>query len=117
MPVPRVLDGRKVSKITAFLFHAGGDDDPLPLRANSDRSSVGSYVLGPGFLFDDNSIDEGASSLEEMRRLTSREPRNAERIAPYLGGEELNTDPQQNPCRYVINFGEVSESEAGGAVV
>lgn len=52
-PVPRRLDGREVEIISAFLFHAGGDEDPAPLAANADRSFQGSIVLGMGFTFDD----------------------------------------------------------------
>jgi hypothetical protein len=106
------LDGHDVPLITAFLFHAGGSEDPRPLASNANRSSVGSYVLGSGFLFDDESVRDGASSLEDMRRLTTREPRNAERIFPYLGGEELNSHPRQCPRRFIIDFGEMTEVEA-----
>lgn len=101
------LDGRSVEQITSFLFHAGGNDDPLPLAANADKSFVGSYVLGMGFTFDDTEKRGVASSLDEMRRLIEINPRNAERIFPYLGGEELNDSPTQLHHRYVINFGDM----------
>lgn len=106
------LDGRDVSQITAFLFHAGGNADPVQLRSLAGRSFVGSYVLGSGFLFDDDAIRDGASSMDDMQRLVQKDPRNAERIAPYLGGEELNTHPCQRHRRYVIDFGEMLEAEA-----
>ena len=35
---PRRLDGREVDTITAFLFHAGGHDDPARLAANAGKS-------------------------------------------------------------------------------
>ena len=42
---PFDLDGRPESPIiTAYLFHAGGHDDPEKLRANAGKSFVGSYV-------------------------------------------------------------------------
>lgn len=100
----RVLDGRKVEQITSFLFHAGGNDDPLPLVANAGKSFVGSYVLGMGFTFDDTEKKGVTNSLDDMRRLTSHNPRNAERIFPYLGGEEINDSPTHAHHRYVINF-------------
>src|SRR5262249_21128633 len=50
---PAELDGRKVPIITAFLFHAGGHDDPAPLRSNLDKSFQGSVIRGMGFTFDD----------------------------------------------------------------
>jgi hypothetical protein len=32
------------------------------------------------------------------------DPRNADVIFPYMNGEDLNSDPEQRPSRYVINF-------------
>ncbi len=39
-----------------------------------------------------------------MRRLIAKDPRNAERIFPYLGGEEVNTDPRHAHRRWCIDF-------------
>jgi hypothetical protein len=108
--VPMVLDGRPVEKITAFLFAKGGHDDPHVLVANKNKSFQGSIVLGMGFTFDDSNPD--ATSIEEMHRLIEKDPRNAERIFPYIGGEEVNSSPTHAHHRYVINFGEMSEVEA-----
>ncbi len=104
------LDGRATSKITAFLFHAGGNENPSVLLANANKSFVGSYVLGMGFTFDDSNPD--ATPIAEMHRLIAENPRNAECIFPYIGGEEVNSSPTHAHHRYVINFGEMSEAEA-----
>ncbi len=108
--IPILLDGRPVEKITAFLFPKGGNDDPKVLLANANKSFIGSFVLGMGFTFDDTNTD--ATSIEEMHRLIEKDPRNAERIFPYIGGEEVNQSPTHSHHRYVINFGEMSEDEA-----
>jgi hypothetical protein len=42
----------------------------------------------------------------------AKDPRNAERIFPYIGGEEVNASPTHAHHRYVINFGEMDEAEA-----
>lgn len=105
-----ILDGKPVDKITAFLFHAGGHEDPKPLVANAGKSFIGSYVLGMGFTFDDSNPD--VTSIEEMHRLIEKDPKNAERIFPYIGGEEVNSSPTHAHHRYVINFGEMTEDEA-----
>ncbi|WP_318670660.1 type IIL restriction-modification enzyme MmeI [Nostoc flagelliforme] len=47
-----------------------------------------------------------------MYRLIEKNPRNAELIFPYIGGEEVNGSPTHTHDRYVINFGEMSEDEA-----
>ena len=100
----RQIDGRDVERITAFLFHRGGHDDPVRLKANAGKSFVGSYVLGMGFTFDDSDTNGVASPLDEMRRLIERDPRNQEVIFPYIGGEEVNTNPTHAHHRHVINF-------------
>jgi hypothetical protein len=107
---PVRLDGEPVDKITAFLFPRGPDDDPARLPENAGKSFIGSYVLGMGFTFDDDNPD--ATPIAEMHRLIAKDPRNAERIFPYLGGEEVNDSPTHQHRRYVINFGEMSEDEA-----
>jgi hypothetical protein len=96
------LDDRNVVRISAFLFHDGGHDNPVTLEQNKGISFIGSFVLGIGFVFDDNS--PLATPLAEMRRLIAREPRNQERIAPYVGGEDLNTSPTQTSGRFIIDW-------------
>jgi hypothetical protein len=108
--LPIILDGKPVEKITAFLFHAGGNNDPEKLIANKDKSFQGSIVLGMGFTFDDSNPD--ATTITEMQRLIEQDPRNQERIFSYIGGEEVNSSPTHAHHRYVINFGEMSEEEA-----
>lgn len=107
----RILDGREVETITAFLFHAGGNEDPSRLAANAGKSFQGSIILGMGFTFDDTDKKGVASSIAEMHRLIAERPENSEVIFPYIGGEEVNNSPTQSPHRYVINFGERSEDE------
>lgn len=101
---PFLLDGRETDRITAYLFHTGSNEDPRSLEDNRDKSFVGSYILGMGFTFDDTDSKGVASSLDDKRRLVEREPRNAERIFPYLGGKQINSSPTHAPYRYVINF-------------
>jgi hypothetical protein len=109
----RVLDGREVPEITAFLFHRGGHENPAEMLGNAELYFRGTDVYGKGFTFDDREKRrDTVSSLAEMQALLARDPRNAQRIFPYLGGEEINDDPEQKPHRFVINFGEMTEEEA-----
>jgi len=103
-PGPYRLDGREVPVITAFLFHDGGDDDPQQLTANANKSFQGSIILGMGFTFDDTDKKGVANPISLMRELITKDRRNAERIFPYLGGEEVNDSPTHAYHRYVINF-------------
>lgn len=87
------LNGSLVPTISAFL----SDQDewsPKPLRANASKSFIGSYVLGMGFTL----------SEQEAKARIARDPKNAEVLFPYLNGEDLNSDPDQKPSRWVINF-------------
>ena len=102
----KVLDGANVREITAFLFHSGGHDNPVRLAANASKSFQGSIVLGMGFTFDDNDKRGIATPIAEMQRLIEKDPRNLAVIAPYIGGEEVNTSPTHAHHRYVINFRE-----------
>ena len=73
----RLLNGHPVETITAYLFHAGSNEDPTQLAANADKSSW-RHVLGMGFTFDDTDTKGVATSLAEMRRLIEKDPRNDE---------------------------------------
>lgn len=108
---PRLLDGREVERITAFLFHAGGHDAPASLMANAGKSFQGSIVLGMGFTFDDTDTKGVANPIAEMHRLIGERPENAEVIFPFIGYSEVANDPRQAHHRYVINFGERTEGE------
>jgi hypothetical protein len=109
---PKTLDGKPVPEITAYLFHAGGHENPARLAWNRKKSFMGSVVVGLGFTFDDEDSKGKATSLAEMRRLIAAKPSNGERIFPYLGGDELNNHPSHLPRRFVINFGDMSEDQA-----
>jgi hypothetical protein len=43
-------------------------------------------------------------STDEAEDLLARDPRNGDVLFPYLNGEDLNTQPDQTPTRWVINF-------------
>jgi hypothetical protein len=98
------LDGQSVLGISAFLFHTGPDDDPVRLESSSGKSWQGNIILGMGFTFDDTDTKGIASSIETMKILIENNTSNSDRIFPYIGGEEVNTDPSQRHHRYVINF-------------
>jgi hypothetical protein len=65
-----------------------------------------------GFTFDDTAGTGLASSLAEMQELIQRNPKNSERVFPYIGGKEINSNPRHAHHRYVIDFGDMSLEEA-----
>ncbi|MGH1341621.1 MAG: Eco57I restriction-modification methylase domain-containing protein [Nannocystales bacterium] len=96
------LDGHNAEAVNSRLRGKPERPDPVALRANAGKSFIGSYVLGKGFVL----------SPEQREELVVRDPRNAERIFPYLGGEELNSSPTHSHHRHVIDMGDMSLAEA-----
>jgi len=102
--VTPVLDGQPVRRISAYLVEGNLDRSPARLAANAGKAFVGSYVLGMGFTFDDAAAAKGdAENLKAMGDLLAGDPRNGERIFPYIGGDEVNTGGRHPPrIKYLI---------------
>jgi hypothetical protein len=105
------LNDRRVENINAYLFHRGGNDDPARLHANTGGSFQGYVVVGMGFTFDDTDNSGVANSIESMHSLIKKDSRNKEVIFPYIGVEEVNSNPSHSYHRYIINFDDREESE------
>ncbi|MBY5798418.1 N-6 DNA methylase [Rhizobium leguminosarum] len=100
-----ILDGRHIRRISAYLVEGDLDRAPTRLTANAGKAFVGSFVLGIGFTFDDAAAAKGvAEGLAAMNLLIEKNPRNTERIFPYIGGEEVSSSPTHANRRYVIDF-------------
>jgi len=104
------LDGKPVKQISSFLVDTKLDETPVSLTCNSGKSFQGSIVLGMGFTFDDNNPD--ATPLIKMREILNKCPESQQFIKIYVGGEQINNQPEFQPVRYAIDFGEMKEDEA-----
>lgn len=103
------LDGQPVERISAYLVEGDFDSSPSRLAANSGKAFQGSIVLGMGFTFDDEAAAKGtATSLTEMQNIIETDKMCAERIFPYIGGDEINTSPTQAHHRFVINVNDLT---------
>jgi len=89
-------------RIDSRLRPAPERPDPRALARNQKLSFLGHKTYGQGFIL----------SPAERDALIAREPRNAERIFPYIGGEEINSNPDQGFERHVICFDLMELSEA-----
>lgn len=105
-----VLGGRQVDRITAFLFHSGGDRNPLPLLGRPCVAGKGIVPWGMGFVFQDG--DEACPPLAEMEAALASNPTCIERIHRFIGGEDLNSIPDLTPNRFIIDLDGLNESEA-----
>lgn len=94
-----VLDGDEVSGITSSLREGGADDwKPQPLAANRDKCFQGPIPVGKGFI-----IPEA-----EAKDLVADNAVNyADVVRPYVVGEDLATQVDQGPSRWIIDFGEL----------
>ena len=108
----RILNDKNVQLITAYLFHVGENEDPFRLKENEGLCFLGFKVYGQGFLFDDS--DSKSNPLSEMHRIIAEDPSSRDLIMPFLGGEELNDSPTQQPRRFAINFDDRTEEDAQG---
>ncbi|ODG99944.1 N-6 DNA methylase [Nostoc sp. KVJ20] len=106
----KLLERRKVDLISAFLFNSGTNENPIVLSENANKSFQGSTILGMGFTFDDTNLE--ATSIAEMQCLIDNNFKNQCVIHPLVSGEDINSSPTQSHSRFVINFGDMSESEA-----
>ncbi|MCX7382621.1 MAG: N-6 DNA methylase [Alphaproteobacteria bacterium] len=102
--VPR-LDGRPVRRISAYLVEGDLDTSPQQLEANSSKVFEGSKIYGSGFTFDNDGGRKGlCENIDKMTEIVENDIRNSEVIYPYIGGEELSSNPQHLHHRYVIDF-------------
>ncbi|MGO4156645.1 Eco57I restriction-modification methylase domain-containing protein [Cupriavidus sp. YAF13] len=97
----RSLHGQPAPFISAFLSNRE-EWSPKRLKANEGIAYQGSIALGMGFVL----------SHDEARRMLDADPKNAEVIFPYINGDDLNSDPEQRPSRWVINFWDWTEERA-----
>jgi hypothetical protein len=88
-----ILDDQQVPFISSRLDDQP-EHEPVRLPLNEGKAFQGSIVLGMGFVLEP----------DEAEALIAKDPRNADCLFPYLNGEDLNSHPEQQPSRWVINF-------------
>ncbi|RYZ41588.1 MAG: hypothetical protein EOO71_11475 [Myxococcaceae bacterium] len=96
------LDGRRVEHLNSRLRAKPERADPVALTINAGRSFQGSILLGMGFVL----------TPQQRVELVAKDPKNTERIFRYVGGEELNSDPDPRLERHAVNFGQMPLDEA-----
>lgn len=100
--VDRYLNGRPVGYISSRLDDEPDTNDPLRLKELSGRSYVGSIISGKGFL-----LERGERDV-----ICERDPRSADVIKTYIGGDDVVRRPDQSASRFVIDFGDLNEEQA-----
>lgn len=97
------LDGVSVDRIESDLYPSISTlGRPLRLPDHLAEASQGMTVVGSGFVLE----------AWEAHELVAADPLNAEVVAPYVSGNDINSSPRQVSDRWIINFGARSEDEA-----
>jgi hypothetical protein len=97
----RSLLGLPVQHISAYLT-SQADWVPKRLSSNEGKAFIGSLLNGIGFVLDN----------EEAKKLIDEHSKYSKVVFPYLGGQDINTHPEQKPSRWVINFWDWTEGRA-----
>lgn len=98
----KYLNGIEVDYINTLLDSGENIGNPKGLISNQLKCFTGTTVLGKGFVLD----------KEEASSIVDKAPNHIDVILPYLIGEDINSNPDQVPSRYVINFSDWSEDKA-----
>jgi hypothetical protein len=98
-----LLDGVEVPKITPSLSAANAVEDAERLAANRGRSFQGPQPVGSGFVLD---------VAEAQQILAIDDVLYRDVIRPYLVGDDILNAPDQQPTRFIIDFGLRSLEEA-----
>ena len=105
---PFLLNGDDVRSFSSDLSEGPELSEPVRLRERAGICFQGSNVLGKGFVLDPAAAE----------KLLAEDPRRADVLRPYIGGRELNNNVPERVDghiphdRYVIAFGERTESQA-----
>jgi hypothetical protein len=94
MQPPFLLDAQPVNFISSQLDANKVLGDPFVLVETSGKSHMGTNVVGLGFML----------TPDEALELISRNSKNQNVLFPYLNGQDLNSHPEQQPSRWIINF-------------
>jgi len=97
------IESKRVSIISSFLTEMNNEiGDPQRLKENNNIAFQGTIVNGEGFILQN----------DEAQQLMSENGKNKEVIMPFLNGKDLNTQPDQLPTRWIINFRDWSFEKA-----
>lgn len=83
-----------VPVITPFFDTTSIFGNPETLENNKDIAFIGALTRGMGFIIDES----------EAKSLIGHNQINKDVVFPYLTGQDVNSTPQQEPSRWVINF-------------
>lgn len=98
----KFLNNKKTSEISAFLDNSiESQKMPLVLKKNENKSFIGSFALGNGFIIE----------KETKEKIIRMNERNNEVIFHFINGNDINNNIEQYSNRFIINFFDQSQNE------
>ncbi len=89
-----ILNNKPVDSISSLLDSGVYLGEPFRLIENEATSFIGSVISGSGFILEKS----------EAHQILSSDDKYKDVIFPYLAGADLNSHPEQEPSRAIINF-------------
>jgi hypothetical protein len=89
----RSLDGMDVAAINPFFEDAAVGKAPGNLDENSEMMFMGTIWLGEGFLLSRSDVSQLKTSNVSLSS-----------VRPLLNGQEVNSSPNQEPDRWIVNL-------------
>jgi len=99
---PRNLDGKSVSLITSHFESTADIGEPRVLSESSGKIFNGFYWLGDGFLMKNETSDALIKGNRRMQDVIFR----------VINGQEINSQPSQEPQRSAVFFADMELCEA-----
>lgn len=101
--IPAIADGIAVARITTLLEPEGRiSGRPVRLAQNQGLAFIGVYALGKGFIVSEATVDGWLEG----------NPENHSVLRPYQSGEDLNSRPDLEPARWIIDFTDMELDQA-----
>jgi hypothetical protein len=101
------LNGRRVSRISAFLVE-GNQDDVQPLQRSEPMAGLGNKPNGKYFCFSEKDAHLPLALKDE---LLADEPMLKSVLHPYLGGSEMNGMVESFDDRWIADLTDTPESQ------
>ncbi|MEI5584298.1 DNA methyltransferase [Agromyces sp. CCNWLW208] len=104
--VRAVADDVRVGTVSSMLEPEGRvSGRPTALRQNLGIAFMGVITRGAGFIVDEFDAERFKSERRSAGRI----------IRPYLGGEDIVTQPDSSATRYAVDFGGMAAADAAAA--
>jgi hypothetical protein len=96
------LDGKPVEYISSHLEATSHTGTPHRISIPIEKASYGTGILGIGFTLEPELASEWIKQDSKYKKI----------LHPYINADDLNSSPKMSYSRFVIDFGDRSESEA-----